>query len=537
MRCFPRISALLLLIGVGVFPCVAAAGSTPNVVVFLVDDMGWSDWEQDGRPNGSSYYETPSMNRLAQAGVSFSNAYSASPVCSPTRNALVTGKHPARTRMTNWLPGSNYPSKLSSPAWNRQLAAEEVTLAEVFRDAGYVTGFVGKWHLGNRGTASEDPLEHGFDSNIAGNYRGGPNSWVGYFADRWGSFRLKNLSRWLSVPGDYLTDRLTDFAIDFIDRNADHDAPFFLLMSHYGVHTPLQAPSDRVDWYRAKPPSAEHSNATYAAMIETVDTSLGRILDRLELKGIRGETIVVFASDNGGSLLATSNAPLRGGKGLLYEGGIRTPLVVSWTGERRMAQGSESETVVVTQDLYPTLLELAGLPGDSKYNEEVDGTSFRAALEGDDLSCGASYWHYPHISPQSRDVEGGRFVSAVRAADWKLFYFYEDASWELYDLASDVGEMTDLADECAGIAAELGERMVDWLVAIDAQLPVDAVTGQPVALPVPIAEERHGRAPPRCGGRAQPKLQSPRCREKTHPPLWSPGSVAGAGPRSAFPAR
>jgi len=502
---------LLLLAGFCAAPGVAAADPPPNVVVFLVDDMGWSDWEQDGRPTGSSYYETPNMNRLVRQGVTFSNAYSASPVCSPTRNALMTGKHPARTRVTNWLPGGDFSSNLSSPAWRRGLAAEDVTLAEVFRDAGYVTGFIGKWHLGSQGSTSADPLEHGFDSNVAGNYRGQPNSAVGYFADLWGSFRLKSLGRWLSVPGDYLTDRLTDFAVEFIDHNAGSDAPFFLLVSHYGVHVPVQAPSNLVDRYRAKVASEAHSNPTYAAMLESVDTSLGRILDQLEVRGVRDRTIVIFASDNGGSLTATSNAPLRGGKGLLYEGGIRTPLVVSWTAEPRMARGSESETVVVSQDLYPTLLDLTGLSGDPVYNEDLDGVSFRAALEGDDRDCDVAYWHYPHVSPQSQDVKGGRFVTAVRMGDWKLLYAYEDASWELYDLASDVGETTDLAGECTGIASELGARMVDWLVAIDAQLPIDEATGEPVALPVPPVGRRPGHALPYCGGRAHPRLQAPGC--------------------------
>jgi arylsulfatase A-like enzyme len=479
--------------------------------------MGWTDWEQNGGKYGSSYYETPNMNRLAEEGVTFSNAYSSAAVCSPTRNALLTGKHPARTRMTQWLPGYVYDSMLSDPRWDRTLRDEEVTLAEALRAGGYATGFVGKWHLGNRFSASANPLDHGFDSNVGGDHHGGPNPYVGYFANGNGSFGLPGLGPGSSVPGDYLTDRLTDFAVDFIDRYGGRDEPFFLLMSHYGVHIPLEARADLVAKYRAKPPSGGHADAAYAAMLESVDVSLGRVLDELEDEGIRDDTIIVFTSDNGGSLLATSNAPLRDGKGLLYEGGIRTPLIVSWTGNDRITQGADSEAIVVTHDLYPTLLDLTQVPGDRLHNDDVDGSSFRRALEGKNRDRAASFWHYPHISPQSTQIRGGRYVSAARVGDWKLIYFYEEESWELYDLGSDIGETVNLIEECSGVASRVGELLVEWLLEVEAQLPIDDSTGQAVALPSPVPELK----------RRSNRRRWMRVGEWTPPP--TPGEVPLAG--------
>ncbi len=491
----PSVRIALLVAGFCVSSLPAAGRNPPNVVLFLVDDMGWADWEQNGARAGSSFHETPSMNRLAQEGVTFSNAYSSASVCSPTRNALLTGKNPARTRMTQWIPGIEYRSPLGDPRWDDSLDDEEVTLAEALRRGGYATAFVGKWHLGRRSSASANPLNHGFDSNVGGNYRGRPNPRVGYFANSNGSFGLPGLRSGSSIPGDYLTDRLTDFAVDFIDRSAGSEDPFFLLLSHYGVHNPVQARADLVAKYEAKPPSGEHFDATYAATLESVDASLGRILDELEAEGIREDTIIVFTSDNGGSLLATSNAPLREGKGLLYEGGIRTPLIVSWKGNRRVRRGTVSQTVVVTHDIYPTLLDLTGVPGDSVHNENVDGVSFRAVLEERRSDLGATFWHYPHISPQSTRIIGGRYVSAVRMANWKLIYFYEDESWELYHLATDIGETTNLIEECSFVAGKLGDLLVEWLVEVDAQLPIVDATGQPVDLPSPVAKAKRFRTP------------------------------------------
>jgi len=484
----------LLLVACCALPLPARGGSPPNVVLFLVDDMGWTDWEQNGGRNGSSLYETPNMNRLAREGVTFSNAYSSSSVCSPTRNALLTGKSPARTRMTQWIPGSKYRSTLSDPEWDTSMNAEEVTLAEALRAGGYATAFVGKWHLGPKKTSpAANPLNHGFDSNVGGDHNGDPN--LGYFADGDGSFGMPGLGPGSSVPGDYLTDRLTDFAVDFIDRSSGSGKPFFLLMSHYGVHIPLQARADLLSKYEAKPHSGRHFDARYAAMLESVDASLGRILDELDAEGIRGQTIVVFTSDNGGNPIATSNAPLRDGKGYLYEGGIRVPLIVSWKGKRRALRGVVSRAVVVTHDIYPTLLELTGVEGDPGYNANVDGVSFAAALEGRRSDRGAIFWHYPHISPQSIQAVGGRYVSAVRIGDWKLVYLYEDEAWELYHLATDIGERTNLVEACPSVASKMGGLLVAWLLEVDAQLPIVRATGQPVALPSPVPVPKRSLSP------------------------------------------
>lgn len=489
----------LLLAGFCALPLPATGGNSPNVVLVLVDDMGWTDWEQDGGRHGSSFYETPNMNRLAREGVTFVNAYSSASVCSPTRNALLTGKNPARTRMTQWIPGQRFESPLKDPDWDRSIDDEEVTLAEALRAGGFATAFVGKWHLSRRsGSRAANPRNHGFDSNVGGNNSGGPNPYIGYFANAEGSFGLPGLGPGSSTPGDYLTDRLTDFAVDSIDRGAGSDQPFFLLLSHYGVHTPLRARADLVAKYEAKSPSREHSDAVYAAMLESIDASLGRILDELEAEGIRDDTIVVLTSDNGGYRIATSNAPLREGKGFLYEGGIRTPLVVSWKGNDRIRRGGESRAVVVTHDIYPTLLDLTGVAGDPVHNEELDGVSFRSALEGRHFDRGATFWHYPHISPQSSGVAGGQHVSAVRMGHWKLIYFYADESWELYHLATDIGETDNLVEECSFVASELGNLLVDWLVEVDAQLPTVVATGRPVPLPSPVPE-RERFFPPRRG--------------------------------------
>lgn len=491
-----------------------AAADRPNVVVFFVDDMGWTDWQHDAslNPTGSVVYETPNMLRLAGDGVTFSQGYASAPVCSPTRASLLTGKTPARTGVTDFLGGGrNTSPTLQSPVWTLGTPASETTVAETFGSTagGYDTGFIGKWHAGGSVTGQ------GFDSNVAGGGAGCPcDGEGGFFAGPDG--RFGNMPG-INVPGTYspdtyLTDVLGGFAESFITAKAVDPDPFFLLMAPYQVHVPLQAPATTIDKYATKIADLQtqgvdlrgHDNAIYAAMVEEMDSALGRVLDRLEdpngdgnnSDSIRNDTIVVFASDNGGLTIselgsdpATENAPLREGKGSLYEGGIRTPLIASWPGNPSIATGTTSNARVSTHDLYPTLVELAGLDGAPglPLNANQDGVSFAAALEGGAHDRGYQYWHYPHESNQQArsggTVTAGSFVSAVRNDTHKLIYFYETGQYELYDLINDLSETTDLFGADPALDFELTAALHAYLKRVGAAMPVRRANGLPVDLP------------------------------------------------------
>ena len=369
----------------------AGPATRPNVVLFVVDDMGWTDWQADAQlnPTGSIVYETPNMLRLAGQGVTFSQTYAAAPVCSPTRAALLTGKTPARLRLTEYIPGQgNETANLREPAtWLRNLPAAEVTLAEALAADGYATGFFGKWHLGEEGTAAADPLQNGFEVNVGGLHRGNPTFAGGYFAGADGA--------WAEMPGldtpstyasdAYLSDALSEQAESFIEQSQQGGRPFFVMMSHYVVHTPLEAPAELITKYTQKIAELQsqgqdlkgHDDPTYAAMVEKMDQSLGRLLDRLDDPNgdgeaddsIRNHTIIVFVSDNGGLFpAATGNSPLREGKGSLYEGGIREPFIVSFTGHAALEQGSRSAARSSSHDVYPTLLAMTQVAGDDAQN-------------------------------------------------------------------------------------------------------------------------------------------------------------------------
>jgi arylsulfatase A-like enzyme len=424
----------------------ADPGRPPNVVVFLIDDLGWTDLGC----SGSDLYETPNVDRLAREGLTFTNAYSACTVCSPTRAALMTGKYPARLHVTDWIPGTKRANpKLLIPDWIQYLPREEVTVATALKEAGYATGHFGKWHLGNKQQGWPD--RHGFDLNVAGYEAGQPPS---YFSP----YKIPTLSD--GPPGEYLTDRLADEALRFVEANKDR--PFFLYFPHYAVHTPLQAKKELTEHYREKlRPGLRHTNPTYAAMIASTDEAVGRVLGKLADLGLTDRTVVVFTSDNGGLLRSTSNVPLRAGKGSSYEGGVRVPAIVKWPGVTR--PGGVCDEPVITPDLYPTLLELAGAKGNA-----VDGVSLVPLLKDPaaKLQREAIYWHYPHYHPGGATPYG-----AVRARDWKLIEFYEDWHVELYNLKDDVGEKHDLARDMPEKAAELRERLHGWRKAVGAQMP------------------------------------------------------------------
>jgi arylsulfatase A-like enzyme len=437
----------------GAVAAPSAPAARPNIVFILVDDLGWADVGCFG----SKYYETPNIDRLAAQGMRFTDAYAACPVCSPTRASIMTGKYPARLRLTDWIPGEgNAPNHaLLVPPWRQFLPLEEVTLARALKPAGYASASIGKWHLGG---PAYFPEHHGFDLNVAGSDTGQPAS---YFWPYEGKTHTVPGLKAGGQPGEYLTDRLTDAAESFIETNKDR--PFFLYFAHYAVHVPLQAKAAVLAKYQAKRPLGGQTNAVYAAMIESVDESVGRVLGKLEALGLNERTVVVFMSDNGGLWpQATSNAPLRAGKGHPYEGGIREPLIIRWPGHVR--PGRRCSVPVCSIDFFPTLLELAGAPAPGP----VDGLSLAPLLrESGTLPRDALYWHYPHYWSGNLVRPSG----AVRAGDWKLIEFYEDMRVELYNLKEDLGESRDLASARPEKAAELRGRLHRWRDSVDAQMP------------------------------------------------------------------
>ncbi|MBX7254951.1 MAG: sulfatase [Candidatus Hydrogenedentes bacterium] len=436
----------------------------PNFVFILIDDLGYADVGCFG----STFHETPNIDRLAAGGERFTQAYAACPVCSPTRASIMTGKYPARLKLTDYLKGKRSPedSPLSPAPYLDELPLEEITVAEALRTAGYATGHVGKWHLGKRGFWPED---QGFDFNFGGCYSGMPKS---YFWPAWkGNPPIEGESE-----GQYLADRLTDEACRFIEANKDR--PFYLNFCHYSVHVPIEAKPDKLAKYEEKlkqhPANpGEQNNPRYAAMVESVDDSVGRVMETLERCGIAENTVVVFFSDNGGLSVeegahtpATTNAPLRDGKGYLHEGGIREPMIVSWPAA--IAAGSVCETPVCSIDFMPTVCALAGVDFRSAGARDVDGVDLSGLLRNPraTLRRDALYWHYPHFSNQ-----GGRPGGAVRAGDWKLIENYEYGKLELYNLKDDIGEAKNLAEVEPARAAQLLEMLRAWRDRVDANMP------------------------------------------------------------------
>lgn len=435
----------------------------PNIVLVLIDDYGWADTGC----YGSTYHRTPNIDALAARGMRFTDAYAAAPVCSPTRAALMTGKHPARLHLTDWLPGrADMPKqKLARPTIQQQLPLAEITLAEALQQAGYTTAHIGKWHLGGAGF---EPEKQGFDVNIAGDHTGTPLS---YFApyQRDGRFMPKLES---APPGEYLTDRLTTEAERFIEQHKDK--PFFLYLPHYTTHIPMRAKAELIAKYRALPkPERGQNNPVYAAMIESMDDSIGRLMRKLEQAGIADNTVFIFTADNGGLATpegpdtpATTNAPLRAGKGYLYEGGIRVPLIVTWP--KRIKAGSVNRTPVYSADLFATAVTIAGL----KNTTGIDAASLLPLLTGrGKLTRDALFWHYPHYSNQS--INGGHFDqpgAAIRQGDYKLIEFYQDNHVELYDLKSDLSERNDLARSRPQEVAKLRQKLAAWRHSVGAQM-------------------------------------------------------------------
>lgn len=441
-----------------------AAQSKPNIVVILIDDLGWADLGC----YGSTFHRTPNLDRLARDGIRFTDAYAAAPVCSPTRAAILTGKHPARLQLTDWLPGrQDQPDqKLARPKIRQQLPLEETTLAEALKTAGYATAHIGKWHLGGEGFG---PEQQGFDHNIGGDHSGTPLSYFAPFRNQQRS--MPGLEQ--SDSGEYLTDRLTSEAEKFIERNRDR--PFFLYLAHYAVHIPLKAKDELIAKYGSLKRGERQTNAIYAAMIESMDESVGRIVKKLEGLRLAESTVIFFTSDNGGLSVregantpATSNHPLRAGKGYLHEGGIRVPLIVKWPGVVR--RGGVSRVPVISMDLFPTILAMVGV----QLGHPVDGVDLAPLLKGGEIKRDVLYWHYPHYANQVRSPgapAGGGPGAAIRVDDWKLIQHFENGAHELYNLRDDIGETMNLAENMPEKVLELGKKLHEWQNSVKAQWP------------------------------------------------------------------
>jgi arylsulfatase A-like enzyme len=453
MKIFNRIVGkpwlLVFLLG---FVRVGNGAETPrlNVILILADDLGWKDLGC----YGSDLYRSPNIDKLARDGMNFTQAYSACCVCSPTRGAIMTGKYPARLHITDWIPGQMPENpKLLVPDWTKYLPLEEKTIADAFHGGGYSTVSIGKWHLGGE---PYFPDKHGFDINIAGTAAAQPTT---YFAP----YNIATLPD--GPKGEYLTDRLGDEVVKFIE---EHKArPFFVYFPEFAVHLPFQAKQELIEKYRARKHSGQmHTNEVYAAMIESMDDTVGRIRSKLDELKLAEHTVVIFASDNGGRVPSTSNLPLRVGKGSCYEGGTRVPLIVYWPGVTKA--GSVSDTPVISMDLYPTMLEMAAVKDVA--NKTMDGVSLVPLLrQSGSLKRDAIFWHYPHY--QHYQLGGTTPYSAIHAGDFKLIEFHDDMRVELYNLREDIGEKHDLAKEMPDKVEELRRRLHDWRKEMGAQMP------------------------------------------------------------------
>lgn len=428
----------------------------PNIILIVADDLGWKDLHC----YGNDLVETPHLDRLASEGIRFTNAYASCTVCSPTRAGLLTGKNPVAVNITDWIPGKQHnrgpkPSeKFIVPEFSNHLELEEITMAERLKEAGYKNISIGKWHLGGEGYL---PTDQGFDINIAGNHKGMPPSYYyPYKAERF-NFEITHLE--LGLDSLYLTDRLGNEAVQFIEKHAD--SLFFMYLPFYTVHTPWEGRPDLVNKYNAL---LEKNNDTlvrdphFLAMIESLDQNVGKVMKTLDRFEITEKTLVIFVSDNGGltrrsnnKIFGSWNYPLRGGKGTLYEGGLRVPTMVRWPA--RIKPGRVSNELVISTDVFPTVMEAVGLPVDNS----IEGISLMKHLSKDEqINRETFYWHYPHYHHTNPG-------SVIRHGDYKLIYYYETEQAELYNLKTDPGEKNNVAEENPEKAAELKAKLEKWL--------------------------------------------------------------------------
>ena len=435
----------------------------PNIVFIMADDLGWTDLGV----TGSDFYETPNIDRLASQGMLFTNGYAAAANSAPSRACFMTGMYTPRHGVFTVNPpdrGDKAKRKLIPIPNNEDVCADFVTMAEALQANGYQCGHVGKWHLGDdkEGTG---PLSQGFIFNIAGERAGTPYS---YFYPYCNPKKKKcHLGLDEGTPGEYLTDRLTTEAIGFMKEHKEQ--PFFLYLAHHAVHTPLRAPQQLIDKYEKKAKGKYHTNPVYAAMIESLDQNVGRVCRAVDSLGIADNTIIVFYSDNGGSEPVTDNFPLREGKGSPYEGGTRVPLIIKWPG--KVKPGVTSDVPVSGVDFYPTFVKIAG----GKPSSDLDGkdifTLLRKRMTGRDL-----FWHFPaYLESYKKSGKDWRATpySSIRSGEWKLIYYYEDETMELYNLKNDLSEVNDLSDSQPAKKEELYKKLSTWLKQTKAPIPTE----------------------------------------------------------------
>ena len=474
-RSHELVGYFLAIVSLAALFSTRAVAEPTNFVFFLVDDLGWADVGCFG----SQFYETPNIDALAASGMKFTNGYAACPVCSPTRASIMTGRHPVRVDITDWIPG-RATDKVKNAKFQHvhdrdNLALEEVTIAEVLKEHDYATFFAGKWHLGDKG---HWPTDQGFDHNVGGNSKGSPPG--GYYAP-W-----TNPTLTANEPNEYLTERLTQESIGFLHRH-NAEQPFLLYLAYYNVHTPIQPYRKRVEHFETKAdsqfkdkakPIEEHDGVSrsrqdgpaIASMIKAVDDSVGAILGELEKQGLAKNTVVIFFSDNGGLCTLgnrpgpTCNLPLRSGKGWLYEGGVREPTIIRAPGVTE--PGAVCDTPIVSMDFFPTMLELANLPARPELHQ--DGVSVVPLLRQKQyFPARALYWHYPHYHGSSW-APG----ASIRDGNWKLIDFYHYDSVELYNLDADPGEQQDLSKLFPKKKEQLLDQLHSWQKSMGAKMPV-----------------------------------------------------------------
>lgn len=484
-------SLLLFFIGLVHFSCAEKRTERPNIIVFLVDDMGWTDtsvpfWKEEVANN--RYMQTPNMKKLAAQSLVFTEAYSSSPVCSPTRAAIMTGKNPMRSGITNWIPGESQEenSKYLLPDWNQEgLTPEDVTLPQLLSEAGYSTVHVGKAHFGLEGSLGANPENLGFDKSYAGTHIGSPQAYFPPYDKGQKSWMIPDVSAY-AEQGMYLTDAITEVGLKVLDSLSQQQKPFFLNLSHYAVHTPIEAKEEYVEKYRQT--GKTETEAKYAAMVQSMDESLGKVLDQLRSLNLDKNTVVIFASDNGGHVIKaagspTVNYPASGGKGFWYEGGYRVPFMI------RLPEGKAKATAypTISEDLFPTILAMAKAEVPERW--PIDGVDLLQVIQGDNENPTRTeplIWHYPHYwaGQEIREMEEGIGpFTAIRVGDWKYTYTYDDAKSSLYNLSTDIEEKNNLVEEEKVKAGELVKVLVERMKSVHASRPIDRKTHQPIPYP------------------------------------------------------
>ena len=432
----------------------ALAVDQPNVIYINVDDLGWADVAYQG----SSYYETPNIDALAQQGIVFSNGYASAANCAPSRACALSGEASPRHgvyTVNSSERGHSHTRKIVPTKNTLHLSGESITLGHAMKKAGYLTATMGKWHV------TKDPLKNGFDINVGGTEAGGPYE-GGYHSP----YKYPNLE--VKEEGTYLTDHLTSKAIEFITENKTK--AFFLYLPYFTVHSPIQGPKEKVDYFTNKESTSAQNNPEYAAMISSLDDNIGRLMETLDQLDLATNTVIIFTSDNGGFYKVSKQAPLRAGKGSYYEGGIRVPFIIRWPAK---VQPSTNDTPVTNLDFFPTLLDMTNTKLEGKV---LDGHSLLPLLTGGRLPERSLYWHFPiYLQAGNADTQDPIFRtrpgSAIRRGDWKLIQYFEENDIELYNLKADLSERTNLAEDKPEVVKELLNDLVEWRTNLNAPIP------------------------------------------------------------------